>query len=58
MCRPKNYTWSYEVSLSDSKLKWSASQGSFYCCLCVPPACSLLIFAMVCLVVCVGVKGL
>ncbi|CAL9015582.1 unnamed protein product, partial [Prunus brigantina] len=30
-------------SLSGSELKWSASQGSFYCCLCVPLACSLMV---------------
>ncbi|CAL9013382.1 unnamed protein product [Prunus brigantina] len=45
-------------SLSGSELKWSASKGSFYCCLCVPPACSLLVSVMVCLAVYVGVKGL
>ncbi|CAL9001427.1 unnamed protein product [Prunus brigantina] len=49
-------------SLSGFELKWSASRGSFYwsfyCCLCVPPTCSLLVSAMVCLAVCVGVKGL
>ncbi|CAL2271783.1 unnamed protein product [Prunus armeniaca] len=43
-------------SLSGSELKWSASQGSFYCCFCVPPLCSLLVSAMVCFTVCMGVK--
>ncbi|CAL9018257.1 unnamed protein product [Prunus brigantina] len=43
-------------SLSGSELKWSASQGSFYCCFYVPPPCSLLVSAMVCLAVCVGIK--
>ncbi|CAL8169737.1 unnamed protein product [Prunus armeniaca] len=33
-------------SLSGSELKWSASHGSFYCCFCVPPPCSLLVSAM------------
>ncbi|CAL9030743.1 unnamed protein product [Prunus brigantina] len=47
-----------KFSLSGFELKWSASQGFFYCCFCVPHACSLLVFAMVCLAVCVGVKGL
>ncbi|CAL9015585.1 unnamed protein product, partial [Prunus brigantina] len=33
-------------SLSGSELKWSASQGSFYFCLCAPLAFSLLVSSM------------
>ncbi|CAL8994342.1 unnamed protein product [Prunus brigantina] len=43
-------------SLSDSELKWNASQGSFYCCLCVPPTYSLLVSALVWLAICLELQ--